>query len=469
MREVHLAELRDSWPAWAGVSLGFIMTSASVSLAALVLASGLNAVETGALELTESAAFTFNAAQNAIFCILIGAAVIGASTGLVVESRRGSLARLALTGATPGQIRGTLMSQLVVVTLVCAVLGNLLAVLALDPMLAFMAGEREAEGLTAPPPAVYAPWAVLLGTGVTVVTALVGGYAQARAASRIPPVEALREAARGRTARMNLFRWTGGVLAALAVVGTVAATWPVSAIRGKETVSNLMMLYLATVVLMAVLVALLAPALTGPLTRAWTRLVPTSDPVWQITRATAIARSGRLAASVTPVAMTIGLLIGTVVMGAMINGTLVANDFGYTLSASGPETMLIFLALPLAVAMAGGVGSLIMMSRQRDAELALSGIVGTTPAQRVAMPLLEGVIITVTGLVLGSVMVGTAMVTMVVGIPRAGFVFGIDLSPWPVVLAALTVLTITVAATTLPTLAALRRPEPKVIARLVAE
>ena len=61
--------------------------------------------------------------------------------------------------------------------------------------------------------------------------------------------------------------------------------------------------------------------------------------------------------------------------------------------------------LPLLVAIAGGVGSLLMMSRQRDAELALAGIAGAEPRQRMLMPALEALIITGTSIVLAIGMV----------------------------------------------------------------
>lgn len=50
------------------------------------------------------------------------------------------------------------------------------------------------------------------------------------------------------------------------------------------------------------------------------------------------------------------------------------------------------------IAFSAGVGSLLMMSRQRDAELVLTGIVGGTPVQRVAIPLAEAFMITVTAM-----------------------------------------------------------------------
>ncbi len=52
--------------------------------------------------------------------------------------------------------------------------------------------------------------------------------------------------------------------------------------------------------------------------------------------------------------------------------------------------------------MSGGVSVLLMMSRQRESELALAGIVGATKRQQVLVPVLEGVIITVTATILGA-------------------------------------------------------------------
>lgn len=110
-----------------------------------------------------------------------------------------------------------------------------------------------------------------------------------------------------------------------------------------------------------------------------------------------------------------------------------------------------------------------MMSRQRDAELALSGIVGTTPGQRLAMPVLEGVVIAVTGALLSVVMVAVSVGIMAVGVPAVHLVFAFS-PPWSVfAVGFLVCLAITVLATLLPTVASLRQPEPRVIARLVAE
>ena len=47
MRRVHLAELRDSWTAWLGVSLAFIAVNAALVLTVVIGYTGLAAVAAG--------------------------------------------------------------------------------------------------------------------------------------------------------------------------------------------------------------------------------------------------------------------------------------------------------------------------------------------------------------------------------------------------------------------------------------
>lgn len=182
-----------------------------------------------------------------------------------------------------------------------------------------------------------------------------------------------------------------------------------------------------------------------------------------------MAKAARLTKSVVPVMLVIGLLFGMVAIGQSMQSTLDVMGENVQLSGVGAASMLTFLGLPLLVALAGGVGSLIMMSKQRDAELALSGIVGTTPGQRMAMPVFEGVIIAVTGALLAVVMVVASVAFLAIALPAASFPFAFSPSYPTFAVALLVCVAITIAATLLPTLASLRQPEPRVIARLVAE
>jgi putative ABC transport system permease protein len=467
VRGLHLAELRDSWTAWLGVSVGFVVLNFALALSALAEVTGLRALRSGALALGDSTALAYTPAFNFVFCLLVGATVVGSSTSLVVDSRRGSLARLAMAGATPRQVVSTVMSQLVVVSLACSLVGNVLAYLALQPTLRFLATERGSD--VAVPTAVYAGWPALLANLLAVGLALVGGYHQARRASRIPPVEALRQATGGPQQGMTVPRWLTAGLALALVVGGYLAIPTLTANRTKETLSNLIQVSLVLLVLTAVLLSAVAPAVVGPLTRAWTALVPPLDPSWVLTRSTTVAKGARLTGSVVPVMVAIGLLFGLLAIFDTLVSSLAANGYDDRFDHGSLASFLALLGLPLVVALSGGVGSLVMMSKQRDAELALSGVLGATPGQRLAMPVMEGVVIAVTGAVLSLVMVAVAVGFLALGFPAADFRFGFSPS-WLTFLGALGLsIAITVSATLLPTLLSLRTPEPRVIARLVAE
>lgn len=467
MRHLHLAELRNSWSAWLGVSVAFLVSNLTLALCALVWLAGERMIAAGDLDRLQSGALTLTPELNLVFCAMVAISVLGSSTSLVVDSRRGSLARLALSGATPGQVVATVMTQLAVFSVACSLLADALAYALLVPTLRYVAGEQE-EFVGVPEP-VYAVWPVLLANLLAVGVALLGGYRQARRASRIPPVEALRQSTGVSAERMTVLRWLGGGLLLALIIAAYALVPTLTAVHTSETMSNLLITSIGLLVLTAALLARLAPLLVGPLTRAWTRLVPTADASWLLARSTTVAKGPRLIKSVIPVMMAIGLLFGMLAIWDTLIASLAANGYHEDMSNTGPAALLGLIGLPLAVALAGGVGSLVMMGKQRDAELALCGIVGATPAQRFAMPVLEGTIIAVTGAILALVMVATSIGFLAVSFPAAGFVFAFAPS-WPTFAGALAVSwAITVAATVVPTLPALRRPEPKVIARLVAE
>ena len=127
------------------------------------------------------------------------------------------------------------------------------------------------------------------------------------------------------------------------------------------------------------------------------------------------------------------------------------------------------VGLPLAIAIAGSVGNLAMMSRQRDAELALAGVIGATPVHQRLLPVLEATMVVGTAALMGLVMAAASGAVLAYGLQFAvpvttmsmpiGSLLWITLASWLV----------TVLATTVPSLPALRHPAPAVIARLVAD
>ena len=360
------------------------------------------------------------------------------------------------------------MSQLVVVSLACALVGDALAYSLLDVTMDFLLSTDNHELLVRATP-VYAVWPVALANVFAVGLALLGGRQQARRASLIPPVEALRRADGTSEERMTVGRWTKATVCLLVIVTAYGAIPAVSAATGKEGFSYTFQAGALLLVVWGALLAQVAPLTVGPLTRFWTGLVPSSDPRWVLTRSTTVVKAARLTKTVAPVMMTIGLFFGMAAVGGTIQATLAANGDTTQLEGLGMFGLVPILGLPLLLALSGGVGSLVMMTKQRDAELALTGIVGTTPAQRVGMPLVEGVVIAVTGALLSLVMVAVSIGVMAVGVPAAHLNFAFA-PPWSLFGAGFLACTvITTAATLLPTLPSLRQPEPRVIARLVAE
>ncbi|MFT3971091.1 MAG: hypothetical protein QM695_12645 [Micropruina sp.] len=187
MRRVHLAEFRDSWTAWLGVSLAFVAVNAALVLTVVIGYTGVVAVAEGRLSLETSTSWTIGQALVLGCVLLVALPVVGSSTSLVVGSRRGSLARLALAGATPAQVRGTVTSQLAAVSLLCAPLGDLIAVLAMRPWLALMdySARDEPSWVSLEPNYALAP--IVASNLACVALVVLAGRRQATSASEIPP------------------------------------------------------------------------------------------------------------------------------------------------------------------------------------------------------------------------------------------------------------------------------------------
>ena len=464
MRTLLLAELRGSLRTWLGVSLAFVATNFALVLPALVEASMV-------VEGDKTASLSVLAGVNMVYTSLVALVVLGTATNLALSARRGALARLALNGATPRQIVRTVIVQLVAMSLLSSVIGAVLALLALRPVLAFLVTWRQTEAseeVPFPEP-VYSLPIALAAVAIAVVVAVVGGLRQTRRASKVPPVDAVRQHASGdEGAKMSPFRIVMAVIIGIAVVGSYLSVFSTAAEVTPDTVFNLMQASL--LVLLAMLFSLLAPVLIRPLTFAWVRLLPLAIPSWQLARRTVYARAPRLVRSVVPVMMTIGLLLGMASVVGSLQGTFDASGYHVEVHGTGWRTMLILLGLPLLLSLSGGVGSLIMMSKQRDAELALLGVVGATPRQRLLVPLLEAVIISVTATILALVMTAGAVGLLALGFPMTHkFVFAF-VPPYGIFVGAVLVtFAITIAATVVPTLRARSMSEPAVIARLVAD
>lgn len=463
-----LADLRDSWTAWLAVSLSFVATSAAVALSALSLTSTLaDPALAGAAAGNVRSLFLVSSAFNLVVTGCVGMAVIGSSVGLVVAARRAAFARLLLAGASPGQLVRMLCVQFAVVTVACSLVGGVVAV-ALQP--AVLRAIAEDRGFPTPE-AIVSPPALVASSVCCIGLAILGGLRQSLRATRIPPVESLR-AATGAVERrapgwQHALR-VGFLAICLSAVAIAVRGFLVMApeLEGQAQ-QTLMQISFYSLPIAGLGLAVAAPSVAGPITRAWTRLLPVRGATWHLSRHTVAARTDRLVKSVVPVMFAVGLVFGMMMLIETMLRTMELNG-GVELDGTSITSLLTIIGLPLVVAVAGSVGNLVMMSRQRDAELALNGVIGATPLQQRLLPTLEGTILIGTAAILGLAMAAVPALVMLVGMRHAfsETAFGFPVGSLLVVLA-LTWL-VTVAATLLPSLPALRRPAPKVIARLVA-
>lgn len=467
MISLSLADLRDSWISWLGVSLAFVVTNMMLVLSTMLITTAGDSTARQLLGVDGTQLLAAYGSTNMLLSSLVGIAVIGASTSLVVTSRRGAIARLLLGGATPGQVSRLLTTQLAIVSLLAAVVGDFVALSAAQPLLDIISRDRGLPFVSA----TTSLTALVATNFACMLLCVISGLRQSHAASRIPPVEAVREAAGTTSRREGPVRAALRGLRFLLCAGAIAVAFPAFRAAapelGEDTMQILMQLTAAIIPITGLALTTILPWICGGLTRLWTGVVPLQSASWHLARSTAIARSDRLVRSIVPVMFAVGLLFGMMCVGDTFIATL--RRLGLPeLEGTSTTTLLCIIGSGLAIAIAGSVGNLVMMSRQRSAELALAGIVGATPRQQVLVPALEAVIITVTASLLGLVMAVVSAAFLAWGL--AALLSQAQLSiPWSILGWSIVVcLVVVTLATVVPVLRSLRQPPPEVINRLVA-
>ncbi|MEV4709293.1 FtsX-like permease family protein [Actinoplanes sp. NPDC049316] len=246
-------------------------------------------------------------AQLLIAMVTLGAFVavfvVASTCALSAAQRRREIGLLRAVGATPGQVVRLMYAE----TLVVAVLGGAVGVPLGALAAPLLAPPLVAAGLEPADFAVSAQPLALAGSFLLgVVVALAGVWASARRSSRVPALDALRDAAVERRA-MTVPRWIGGVLAAAGGGGLMAAL-PALPVMTRTTAA------LGSAMLLLVAAALLAPVVIVPLVRVvtwpWRR-----GATGMLVREGTLTGVRRVASTAAPVLLTVGfaaLLTGTV-------------------------------------------------------------------------------------------------------------------------------------------------------------
>ena len=254
MTRIALRSLAARWPtligAFTALALGVaLMAAMTLGLAgAGNLPPGQDAVTLYAVLGTAGGVSTFMASF-----------VVASTFSYAIAQRRRELGLLRLSGATPGQLRRSVLTEALLLGAVAGAVGCAVG-RAGAPLLA-----RWLVGLGMAPPGFTpgtAAWPLHAAFWTGLLVAVSAAAASARRAGRTGPLDALREADVD-TGVMTAGRWfwaLGLLLTAAALVATALATDPGSLLHRKTYTTQPMVLVSAC--------ALLAPVLTPPLLRA---------------------------------------------------------------------------------------------------------------------------------------------------------------------------------------------------------
>lgn len=245
------------------------------------------------------------------------AVFVTASTfAFVVALRRREFGLLRLAGALPGQVRRTVLGEALAVGLVASALGCVLGGAAAPTLVRELVVSGVAPPWFALRAGTYWPYGVAFSTGVSV--ALAGAWAAARRAGRTGPLEALREASVD-TGVMPESRRVAGAVLLVAGLGLTAWTLyadPAALLKRKTYATQPMVLVTA--------VAVLAPALVGPLVRLLPlRRLPRAYGV--LVRANAAGSVRRTAAVAAPALVTVALAGSLLGSAATVTGARAAE------------------------------------------------------------------------------------------------------------------------------------------------
>ena len=437
MLRLVLADLVANARVWLGTLLVAAVTAA---VGAVVAGDIATALEVGG---NEALALYGIGGLIVVLTAVTALIVVGAVTGLTVTLQQRAYALWQLVGIRPVLVRAVVTAQLLIVSLLGAVLGCLAAAPVLGPLFRYTFADSPDLARLQPTfgPVTAVPVILFVALVVTV-----GGSRSAGRAARTPPIRSLREADLP-DRRMTVARWLAGV-GTLGVVVAIVASLPGT---GLDTMAVPLMLIGP---LVAGALAAFGPLFLAPLVRAWTSVLPaTASAAWYLARSNTAANAARSTATISPLMVAIALAGGLYAA----NGTVGAA----TSAGSGLTTGSVVLLIggPLSLAVLGAVATIFMSSRRREREFALVVAAGGTPGMVLAAAVAEAVIYVGTALLLGAVAVAA---TAVIGGWAAHVTpsFGV----LPVLTVAGGSLVLVLAATVLPTAEALRQEVPTALA-----
>jgi len=452
MRTLVLRDLREHVASRLGPFLAIVV-------ATIVVGFGVAWIDTAVRVGGDRAQTLTTTGVSVLVGSLIAAAlVIGSVMKLSSGLRQRDYALWQLAGIAPDAVRRIVVWQGIVIGVLGAAVGCVGAALVAPSL-----GALLSEPLSSPDPHLS-----LSVGGFTVVIAVIGGVTAlsslpaARRAARTPALIVLREPAPS----LGRMRWFSVAILVL-LLGAVALV--VSRMTSGDRAE--------TVYLGILLGPLIAAALSaaGPLVfpfvlNAWTAVVPPRTSLaWFLARRGAQLKALQASAGITALLLaltfvsTFFAVTGTATNAIALTGEVSIDYYAFGSPASF-ATLALLVGGPVLLSAVGAAVVVFVAGRDKNREIALLRASGVRTPRVLAVAVLEAVIHAVTALILALVSVGTASLVVALGfLPRTGTLVT-PVVPLEVLLPAFcAAFVLVVAATLLPTIAALRRDVPEAL------
>jgi len=376
---------------------GFVASFAATLLGATILMTFASMLDTAGGPdvdpLSEEQLVTMAAVAGG-WCLLIVAFAVTSTLTLSVRQREREIALLKSVGATPGQVGRMIVVEAAAVSLVAAVLAI---------PLGFVAGRLMFDlssdaGIIAPGVSYrFGVFAIGIGIGVTVLGAVIAALVTSRRVSRMAAREALAAVVPARMSRARV------AVAWLLIAGSLnLGVLTIVLFSGKGV--DAMQTAGSASILASAGFALLAPALVRGVTAVL------AGPLRGLAGASGYLsvhnlrrRSQQMAGALMPIILFTGISTGTLYMQTIENR---APSAGGSVPADVERTVetlnLVVVGMLSLFAAIMVVNTLIAATTYRRQEFGQQRLAGATPRQVRRMVLVEGAVLTVTGVLFGS-------------------------------------------------------------------
>lgn len=315
---------------------------------------------------------------------------------LSVRQRASEIALLKSVGATPAQLARMIVGEAAGLAVAAALLAVVPGMLAGRSVLGLLHGTGQVPAEIGHH---FGPVALSMGIGITTVSATVAALITARRATRAGVADSMRSAAVD-TGRPSRKRIVFAVVFLLLALNEAVIT--VTLMDGKG--SDVMATSGQADILAAIGLALLAPTIMRRAMSLLALPLRAFGAAGELAAATMRRRTGALASAVAPVILFVGTAVGTLYLQATENAAMEATGLAKTAEQKSIETLnfvvigmvVLFTAIML-------VNTLVAATAHRRREFGQTRLAGATPRQVLAAVALESAVLTVTGVVCGTV------------------------------------------------------------------